>query len=181
MKDFFARLSWADYIAAGFFARGLYVGYKSGIFAELLRSIAHLGTVVAALYFQDVAAQYLTLNTFMNEGTARIAGFTVCFVALFFGTMILRKAIIKILKVGEGDGLQRILGALLAGTRWIVLLSLLFMAVSHSPLKQLHTDVQDRSLTGAAISRVAPALFGFTGQLTAQLGTSPPAEQGKTA
>ena len=179
MKDFFARLSWADYIAAACVIRGLYVGYKSGIFAELLRSIAHLCSVVAALYFQDRAAGYLTLNTFMNESTARIAGFAVCFVVLFIATLLLRRAIIKILKVGEGDGLQRLLGALLGGARWIVLLSLVFMAVGNSPLSQLQKDVQERSLTGAAISRVAPALFGFTGQLTAQWASS--AEQGKTA
>lgn len=176
MKDFFARLSWADYIAAACLARGMYVGYKSGIFAELLRSMAHLGCAVAALYFQDIAAQYLTLNTFMNEGTARLAGFSVCFVALFIATFMLRKAIIKILKVGEGDGLQRFLGAAVGGARWIVLLSLVFMAVANSPLKQLHADVQERSLTGAAIARVAPALFGFTGHLTAQM-----ADQGKAA
>lgn len=181
MKDFFARLSWADYIAAACLCRGLYVGYKSGIFAEFLRSVAHLGSAVAAIYFQGAAAQYLTLNTFMNEGMARIAGFAGCFAVLFVATYFMRRAIIKIFKVGEGDGLQRILGALLGGARWIVLLSLVFMAVGRSPLKQLQTDVQDRSLTGAAISRVAPALFGFTGQLTAQLADSPTAGQGKAA
>lgn len=178
MKDFFSRLSWADYILAACVLRGLFVGYKSGIFAELLRSLAHLSSVIAALIFRDTAAQYLTLNTFMNESTARLTGFAVCFTASFFATLFLRKAIIKILKVGEGDGLQKILGASLGAARWVVLLSLVFMAVQHSPLKQLQTDIQQRSLTGAAVSQVAPALFGFTGQLTAQW--SGPA-QGKSA
>ena len=172
MKDFFARLSWVDYIAVAFLLRGLYVGYKSGIFAELMRTVGHLLSVIAALLAQGVAAEHLTLNTVLNESTARIIGFVVVLFTALIGTFFLRKMIIKILKVGEGDKLQRILGSLLGGARWIILLSLVFMAINASPLKQLKADVQQRSFAGAAISQVAPTVFGFLGQLAPEIAAA---------
>jgi uncharacterized membrane protein required for colicin V production len=172
LKDFFSRLSWADYIALAVMARGVYVGYKSGVFSEFLRILAYLVTFVAAFKLHDPIAQQLTLNTFLNGAAARVAAFAAVFVPAFVATFVVRKLVLQLLKAGEGGVFQKILGAVLGACRWIAVLSLLYMAIDQSPLKQLQTDVHERSLTGQAVSRVAPALFGFLVQV------SPPSGEG---
>ena len=161
MKEFISRLTWVDYIAFAACIRGFYVGYKAGFFPELLRSASYVLTVVAALHFHDMLAQWLTLKTFLNMTMATGIAFAAILVASFVLTLLIRKLLLKMLKVGDGGFLGRLIGLLMGACRWLMLLSLLFMLIDRLPLSQLQADVHSRSLTGPTIARVSPTLFEY--------------------
>ena len=167
-----SKLTWADYVALVALLRGLYVGYKSGFFHELLRVAGFIVTIIVSVLFYEDVAQAITLNTFLNITFARIAGFCILLVVVFLVTKIVRSILLKLLKVGEGGAVNRILGMALGGARWLMLLSFFFMVVDQSPLKQLQEDVHKRSLTGSTIVQAAPALMEFMGQLSPKLALS---------
>lgn len=185
MKEFIQRLTWVDYLAIIAVLRGCYVGYKSGLFPELLRIASYLLSVIAAFRFWEPVAQFLTLNTFLNATTASAVAFFGLLSLVFLLTKLVSLLLLKMLKVGEGGFFLRVIGMLFGAGRWILLLSLSFMLISNSPLMALRADIERRSLIGSEISRVAPMLFDFLSNLSPQLGLPktavPAAKTGKTA
>ncbi len=170
MKELLSKLTWVDYIAVLALLRGLWVGYKSGIFQEALRIVAYILTLVLAFLFQGPVSQYIALHSMLNEETSGTVGFAALLVAVYMALKLLRMVIVRSLKLGEGGGGQKVLGALMGGARWLVLLSFFFMIVDSMPLKELKTDVHERSLTGPTISQAAPILYDFVEQSSAKLG-----------
>jgi uncharacterized membrane protein required for colicin V production len=170
LKEFFSKLTWVDYLAALAVIRGLYVGFRSGFFPELLRIAAYLATALVTYRFYDPVAQFFTLNTFLNSTTATAVSVAVLVVASLLLTKLLMMLILRMLKIGEGGVFIRLIGALMGGCRWIVLLSLVFLLVDRSPLSGLKTDIHRNSLSGERIASVAPTLFGFLAGLSPQLG-----------
>ena len=63
--------------------RGCYVGYKSGFFPELLRTVGYLITVIVTFRFHEEATQFLTLKTFLNDATASALSFFSLLVVTF--------------------------------------------------------------------------------------------------
>ena len=171
MKELLSKLTWVDYIAMAALLRGLYVGYKSGIFQEALRIVAYVLTLVLTLQFQETAAQYIALHSMLNEDTSRMVAFVAVLVAVYAALKLIRILMIRGLKLGEGGGGgQKALGALMGGLRLLVLLSFFFMVIDSMPLKELKADVHERSLTGPTISQAAPILYDFIQQSSAKLG-----------
>ena len=165
----FSKLTWADYVALVALLRGLYIGYKSGFFHELLRLVCYIITIAVTFLFYQSFAQKLTLDTPLNQTMAEIIAFCAVLIVTYFMTVVVRLIIVKLLKVGEGGAVNRILGMTIGAVRWLLLMSFLFMAVDHSPLKQLQEDVHTRSLTGDKIAMAAPMLLEYLSQLSPEL------------
>lgn len=170
MKEFISRLTWVDYLTVVAVLRGCYVGYRSGFFPELLRIAAYLVTVIVTLHFHEALAQALTLKTFLNYGTASMASFFLLLVSVFAITKGITALFLKLLKVGEGGFVYRLIGMVLGAARWVILLSLVFMLIDTSPLTPLKTDIHERSVVGSKVSVIAPTLFDFLSALSPQLG-----------
>lgn len=176
MKEMLSRLTWVDYIALVALLRGLYVGYKSGFFQELLRIVAYVLTLLVTLLFHEVLAQQMILYTMLNEATSRAVAFGAMLVGVYIALKVVRTILAKVLKLEGGGGGQKVLGALLGGVRLLVLLSFFFMLVDRTPLKELKTDVHTRSLTGPYLSQAAPVLLDFASSLSPKLGFSSTAQ-----
>lgn len=170
MKEFISRLTWVDYLALIAILRGCYVGYRSGFFPELLRIAAYLVTVIVTLRFHEALAQQLTLKTFMNDATAGIVSFLLILVVVFLITKLMTVLFLRMLKLGEGSFIYRLMGMALGACRWIILLNLGFMLIDASPLTPLKTDIHQRSVVGQKISIIAPTLFDFLSAISPQLG-----------
>ena len=175
LKELISKLTWVDYLALVALLRGLYVGLKSGVFQELLRVAAYVVTILVTLYLFEPLAQYLTLHTFLNIDTARIAGFGGTLAVVYLLTKLVRVMLLKMLKPGGGGAMNGLVGALIGGTRLLVLLSFLFLGIDYSPLSQLKADIHTRSLTGPKIAQVAPTLVEFTTHLAPNLAPQPAA------
>ena len=169
LKELISKLTWVDYLALIALLRGLYVGYKSGVFQELLRVAAYVVTILVTLCLFEPAAQYLTLHTFLNIDSARIIGFVAALIIVYLLTKVVRMLLVKLLKPGEGGAVNRLLAAAIGGARLLVLLSFFFMGVDHSPLTQLKADIHTRSLTGPKIAEAAPTLVAFMSQMAPNL------------
>lgn len=169
MSELISKLTWVDYLALIALLRGLYVGSKSGVFHELLRVTAYVVTMLATFYLFEPLAQYVTLHSFLNIATARVAAFIGAMLLIYLLTKIIRMILVKLLKVGEGGALNRLVGAVIGGVRLLVLLSFFFMGVDHLPLAQLKADIHTRSLTGYKIAEVAPILVEFMSHLSPDL------------
>lgn len=159
MKDFFSRLTVVDYLLFAAIARGLYVGYRSGLFQELMRVLTYLAAAVVALRFNGEVAELITTHTFLNLASAKIVSAAALVLGGFLVARLVSIAILRMMKAGEGGPLVRVAGALLGGCRWVFLVSLAFMLIERSPLTPLKNDISNRSLTGPYVAKVAPAAY----------------------
>ena len=169
MKELISRLSWVDYLALIAVLRGFYVGYRSGLFPEMLRIVAYVVTVMVTFRFQTELAQFLTLKTFLNQTTSDALAFFLLLVGVFTLTKIVTWLLLKLLKVGDGNFFYRTAGMALGACRWVILLSLAFMLLERLPLESLNKDIKERSVTGTKISKIAPVMFDFLSSLSPQL------------
>lgn len=169
MKELISKLTWVDCLALIAVLRGFYVGYRSGLFAELLRIAAYVVTLVVTFRFQTELAQLLTLKTFLNQATSDALAFTLLLAGVFILTKVATWLLLKLLKVGDGNFFYRSAGMILGACRWVILLSLVFMLMERLPMESLSKDIRERSVTGPKISRIAPVLFDFLSTLSPQL------------
>ena len=149
---------------------GLGIGFKDGFFKELFRVATYGVSLTAAWLFCDSLGQYLTLHTFLKESVARVIAFVVLLAGTLLGGKILCAILQKLLKTDHGGPASRLLGAALGVVRLIVLLSFFFMLIDWLPIAGLKTDLHQRSLSGPAISRIAPLALEFASQVAPDLG-----------
>lgn len=173
MYEFIARLTWVDYIALVAVVWGFFVGYKGGLFPEILRVVVYLVTVIVTLRFRAPLTDYLTLKTFLNSAIAGAVAFAVLLVGVFFLLKLVTLILLKLLKIGEGGFFYRLIGGLFGACRWVILISLVFMLIDNSPLTPLKTDIHQRSVTGPKLAKIAPVLFDFLSSLSPQLAVHP--------
>ena len=169
MKEFISRLTWVDYLTLIGILRGAYVGYRSGLFPELLRIAAYVITVIVTFHYYELLAEQVTLKTFLNLPTATAVSFVVLLVTVFGVTKIITMLFLKLLKIGEGGFFYRLIGLGVGVCRWVILLSLGFMLIDMLPLAALKSDIHDRSVVGPRVSQIAPLLFGFLSHISPQL------------
>ena len=162
-------MTWVDYLALVAVLRGCYVGYRSGLFPEILRIIAYVVTVVVTFRFHEEFAQFLTLKTFLNQTTSDGLSFFLLIAGVFALTKLATLLLLRLLKVGDGNFIYRAMGMILGACRWVILLSLVFMLMDHLPLDTLKKDIRERSVTGPKIAAIAPVLFDFLSTLSPQL------------
>ena len=172
MRELISKLTWVDYIALAALLWGLYAGYKAGFFHELLRVATYVATLVVTMIFFERLAQALTMRTPLNMIAARIVGFCLLLVVTYLVAKVIQVVLVKLLKVGEGGFLNRLLGMAVGGIRLVVLLSFLFLVVDASPMAQLKQDVHSRSLTGDRIAQLAPVILEFFSHLSPELSVS---------
>ena len=169
LKELIVRLTWVDYLVIIGILRGCYVGYKSGLFPEILRIAGYLVTVLVTFRYHEALAQTLTLKTFLNMTTASAVAFFLLLAGVFVVTKLITLLLLRLLKVGEGGFFYRLAGAVLGACRWVIILSLLFMLIEYLPLAALKTDIRSRSVSGNRVAEIAPTLFNFLSSLSPQL------------
>lgn len=174
MKELISKLTWVDYLALIAVLRGLFVGYRSGLFPELLRSAAYVVTILVTFRFQNELAQVLTLKTFLNQTTSDALSFTLLLTGVFILTKVVTWLILRLLKVGDGNFFYRAAGMMLGACRWVILLSLVFMLMERLPLESLSKDISERSVSGSKISKIAPLIFDFLSTFSPQLAVPKP-------
>jgi uncharacterized membrane protein required for colicin V production len=167
-----------DYLAAVAVLRGCYVGYRSGLFPELLRIAGYVITVAVTFRFYETLAQTLTLKTFLNLTSATAVAFITLLIVVFVVVKLLTFILLKILKVGEGGFFYRLIGLIVGACRWVILLSLIFMCIDYLPMESLKKDIHERSVVGPKVATIAPVIFDFLSHLSPQLGV--PAQGTKT-
>jgi membrane protein required for colicin V production len=172
LKELASRLTWVDCVVFIALVRGIYIGYRSGLFPELMRVVGYIVTVFVAFYLNEFVAQYLTLNTFLNETSAQAISLAGLLAVTFALTKFIVFLFLKLLKVGDGGTFYRVLGAGVGACRWMILVSLIFMIIEKLPLGPLKSDIHDRSFSGAYVAKVGPVLFDFASNLAPQFGGS---------
>jgi len=153
------RVNWVDVLTVILLLRTCYIGAKTGLSEEIFRIIG----VVFALY--------ISMGFYSPIGSRINAGFSlpqelvdgVSFLILILLSMLSLKlvalGVTKVVKLAFADKINQWGGFISGLLRGALLLSLLFTLFGILQVDYLVKSVEERSLTGPYISRIAPYAY----------------------
>lgn len=150
--------------------RGGYVGYKSGVIAEVLRIAGLIFAIVVTFYYYLSFARTITLYTVFSYLHSQVAAVLLIALAVLIAAKLISSIVLKIFKVTEGGGIiSRSSGMVSGMARWVLLVSLFFLLFEFFPADSLRLDIHQRSYSGAEVAKIAPQLFDFLSTLVTQV------------
>lgn len=160
VSEFLQTLSWIDYVIAAGIGRGIFVGYKSGGFVELMRFVVLMLTLAVVVAFNGTLAAYVQSHTLLS---ADLSQKTVIVLLGLITFMVLSWIMGLILKFASMDNnwVMKIIGITLGGLRWAMLLSFALFALNSLELLVIGKDVLQESRWGGVIEPIAPGIIDF--------------------
>lgn len=154
-------MNWLDFLLAGILLIGLVRGFMNGFVYE----IAHLGAYFLGLYagfaLANTVAEQLTRITGAAPALVHGISFTVVFILVWIGVLLLGKLFTGLVEVAFLGVFNRWAGAIFGSLKFAVLLSI-FIVMFHKAdirMKLLSPDTKAGSFLYYRISRIAPAVL----------------------
>ncbi|MBR7059040.1 MAG: CvpA family protein [Neisseriaceae bacterium] len=123
-----------DLIAIFIFLLFVLISMMKGLVGEIVTLLRWVIGFVAAWIFADFVADFLLLKDSLSPEIAHISAFIIIFSAVFVVMFFLRKILTKcVTAIGLG-GINRLLGGVIGAIKAVILLTIIIMLGSQTPL-----------------------------------------------
>ena len=159
LPEVFQRINWVDILVVILLFRTSYIGARTGLSEEIFRIIGVLiGVFLSLKYYSALGSR---INASISLPQELIDGLT--FLILILLSMLTMKLVslglTKIVKLAFAEKIDKWGGFLFGLFRGAVLLSLLFVLFGIFQFDYLVKSVEERSLTGPYIGKIAPNVY----------------------
>jgi hypothetical protein len=161
LKEVFTSLNWVDFVIIFAFLRGAWVGYRDGLFAEIIRVFIYASMALGYVLFAPKLGQTIQIQFAMSESVANIIGGVIAAILIFIVFRFFAFIVLKTISVGEGF-IFGTLGMVMAILRWAFILSLIFAFVREAGVEFIVKDIEMNSRFAPAITTIAPSVLEFT-------------------
>lgn len=159
MPEVFQRINWVDILIVILLIRTSYIGARTGLSIEIFKIIGVLlGLYFGMKYYSLIGSWIASKVSFPPEVSEGIA----FLILLLISVLILKLVTLgleKIVKLTFADKLSKWGGFLVGLLRGGLILSLLFAFFGIIQVDYLVKSVEERSLTGPAIEKIAPFTY----------------------
>lgn len=159
MPEAFNRINWVDILVVILLIRTSYMGAKTGFSIEIFKVVGVLlGLYFGIKYYSSVGslmASAISLPPEVSEGIA----FLILILLSMLSLKLLTLGIEKIVKLTFADKLNKWGGFVTGLLRGGIILSLLFMFFGIIQVDYLVKSVEERSLTGPFMQKIAPFAY----------------------
>ena len=153
------QFNWVDVIAVTLLIRTGYIGFQLGLAAELIKLVGlTMGFFVGFRIYQgwgDVIAR----NSFLSIEWAAALALTILVVVVYLAVTRILRFFGNLVEVNFQDRLSQA-GGLFAGLfRGVLMMSVILVVGLQLPSPYLQASIQEHSLSGHRISRMAPGIY----------------------
>ena len=165
----FNRINWVDVVAVILLFRMGYIGLRLGLGSELVKLAGlAVGFFAGFRYYQGVG-DLLSRKLYLGVEWGAAMALAALVAAGYWGATWALRTLEPLVEVSFHERLNQI-GGLLGGLlRGLLVSSVLLVVFQQLPSAYLHASIEERSLSGRAISRMAPAVYdgvsAFAGRL----------------
>ena len=156
------RFNWVDVIAIILFIRMGYIGFKMGISTELVKLLGVLvGFFVSFRYYQELGDALSHATPIPVEWAAAV----VMVALVLFLYIVVTKGLTlleKLIQVSFHPKLKSVGGLLVGLVRAALVVSILLVVCRQFRSPYMESSIQEHSLSGPFVSRVAPAVYDTT-------------------
>lgn len=180
MSEVFQRINWVDIFIVILLIRTSYIGARTGLSTELFKSIGVLvGLYLAMRFYADLGTLIISKIALPPELADGLS-----FLILIIISIITLKCVgfllSKVVKLTFADKVDQWGGFIFGISRGAVLLSLIFMFFGIIQIDYVTKSIEERSLTGPYIQKVAPFVYQVITKTTPEeLGIKSPPKEGE--
>lgn len=154
-------MNWLDIIILVGLGIGFWKGLLNGFFVELTSLVALIAGIYAAIFFSNVAGEWIREHTEWDEIYVTIAGFIATFVIIAFTLKYLGKVLTKVINTAKLGAINKFAGAAfgLLKMAFITSVLLMFAAVATGEFSLLTSETKKESVVYALVEPIAPAFL----------------------
>jgi uncharacterized membrane protein required for colicin V production len=153
------KFNWVDAVILLIVARGMYVGYKTGLSQEFFRFLALIAAYYSALMLHADVARFIAAHSLITEKWALLISFIGVAVFFFVLVIVLFKLLQKWVRLEFVNNLNVYGGALAGGLRGLIIVSLILFALFFIPDQFVKRQIYSNSLLGYYAIEYTPNLY----------------------
>ena len=159
MPEVFQHINWVDVLIVILLIRTSYIGTRNGLSEEIFRIIGVLlGLFFSIKYYSALGSRINSTislpQEFVDGGT-----FLILILLSMLSMKLVALGLTKIVKLSFSDKIDKWGGFIAGLLRGAVLMSLLFMLFGIIQVDYLVKSVDERSLTGPYVEKIAPNVY----------------------
>ena len=141
---YFGIMNYFDLAIVILISIGIFRGFIKGLINEIFSLISLYLGIIGSINYSNILASYIISYTKWNETTTNIICFLILFILIVFFVTAIAKLITKILKLAALGLLNRIIGSIFGGLKWLIILS--GLALIYNSLSQIITIAPNKLL-----------------------------------
>jgi len=153
------NINWLDIVVLVLLIRGLYIGMKFGLTAELFNFFGILTSLVCAVLWYSSAADVLIVNFKLPIWLSQFLCFIIIAQLVRFVFKYGLVLLLKVLNVQFIPQLERIGGGIIGLCRGIILSGIMVLAVSLIPSDYLRDSIETKSFTGRFLVKAVKSTY----------------------
>jgi len=159
LPEIFQRINWVDVAVVILLIRTSYIGAHSGLSSEIFRIIGVLLGLFFSMKYSSMLGSSISSGMNIPQEFAEGATFLILILLSMLSLKLVCLGLTKIVKLAFADKIDQWGGFLVGLFRGAVLMSLLFALFGIFQIDYLVKSVEERSLTGPYIKKVAPNIY----------------------
>ncbi len=165
IPDFLKQFNWVDLVTLVFLVRGIYQGAKGGLIVEFFSLAGWFLSVFFAFKFYKPLAELINKRTEIPLVVDEIVVFAAIVIAVIIIARLAGAISGRVIKIKLVERLNRVGGAIFGAVRAAVVLSIIFYALGILSIPYLKKSVEEKSLSGKAISKVSEVVYKNIGRM----------------
>lgn len=159
MPEVFQRINWVDVLVVILLFRTSYIGAQSGLSNEIYRIIGVLIGLFFSIKYYSPLASRITASIALPQEIVEGVIFLILILLSMLTMKLTALGLTKIVKLAFAEKIERWGGFIIGLFRGAILMSFLFMLFGIFQVDYLVKSVEERSLTGPYIEKVAPNIY----------------------
>lgn len=159
MSEAFHRINWVDVLIVILLIRTSYIGAKTGLSTEIFKIVGVLLGLYFGIKYYSVVGSWMSSKISLPQEVSEGAAFLILVLVSMLSLKLVTWGLEKIVKLTFADKLNKWGGFIIGLLRGGIVLSLLFMFFGIIQVDYLVKSVEERSLTGPLVQKIAPVTY----------------------
>ena len=136
-----------------------YIGFRLGLSGELVKLAGFVGGFFVSFRYYQGVGDFIAQRTFLSVEWAAALAMAALMGLVGFATLFCLRFLEKIVQISFQAKFDKVGGLLVGLFRAILAASVILVIFRQLPSDYLNASIEERSLSGRFISRVAPAVY----------------------
>ena len=154
-------MNYIDISIIGLVFFGAFKGFSKGFIVEVASLIALILGLIGALLFSS--SLEILLESFVDNDQIPPAGvlFALIFIAIIIGVNLLAKFLTRVLKIAALGGINRVLGAVFGGLKFVLIISTIFIIMDQFQFlfSMMNEDIMENSQFYEPVKKIGKYVF----------------------
>ena len=159
MPEVFHRINWVDILVVILLFRTSYIGARTGLSEEIFRIIGILLGLFFSMKYYSALGSRINASIALPQELINGITFLVLILLSILSMKLVSLGLTKIVKLAFADKIDKWGGFIVGLSRGAMILSLLFMLFGIAQVDYLVKSVEERSLTGPYVEKIAPNVY----------------------